>query len=423
MLASGPAGAADLLEIYRLGQAHDAQYAAARAERLAAEERIPQGRAGLMPSVGLNASTAYNDADIVQPASGNQSYNTNSYSLQLTQPLFRWQNLVQFDQAKLAVAQAEAAFSGAGQELALRVVQAYFDVLYAQDVLAFTQAQKTAIVQQLEQARRNFEVGTATIVDTHEAQARHDLAVSQEIAAQNDLAVKQQSLTSIIGREAGALSKFRDTLVIERPQPDEAAAWAASAEASSPAVRAQQAAYEIAQREIERNRAAHYPTLDAVASYNHNRNPVSPTASETNTQVVGLQLNLPIYAGGALRSREREAVALAERARNQADFTRRRAAQEARQAYLGVTSGIAQVKALEAALASSLLALDSNQTGMEVGVRINIDVLNAQAQVFATRRDLARARYDTLLAQLKLKATTGTLGEEDIRAINALLEK
>ncbi len=420
-LSAGSAMAADLLDIYREAQARDAQFAAARSQLMAAQERIPQGRAGLLPTVGLSASTAHNDTDIKQPVSASLSYNANSYSVQLTQPLFRWQNLIQFDQSKLAVAQAEAQFSGAQQELILRVAQAYFDVLYAQDVLAFTGAQKTAIVQQLEQARRNFEVGTATIVDTHEAQARHDLAAAQEIAAQNDLAVRRQNLAAIIGSEPAMLAAFPDTLRLSRPQPDDGAAWVASAEEASPVVRVQQAALEIAQREIERNRAAHYPTLDAVASYNHNRNPLSAAAGEISTQSVGLQVNLPIYSGGALRSREREAVALAEKARNDVDFARRRAALDARQAYLGVTSGIAQVGALEAALASSTLALESNQTGMEVGVRINIDVLNAQSQVYATRRDLARARYDTLLAQLRLKAAAGALGEEDVKAVDDLL--
>jgi len=389
---------------------------------MAAQERIPQGRAGLLPTVTLGASTAHNDTDIKQPARANPSYNTNGYTLQLTQPLFRWQNWVQFDQAKLAVTQANAQYADAQQSLILRVTQAYFDVLYAQDVLAFTSAQKAAIVQQLEQARRNFEVGTATIVDTHEAQARHDLAAAQEIAARNDLAIKQQNLAAITGTLKDEFAPLRQAITINRPQPDEGAAWVTSAEESSPAVQMQQAALEIAQRDIERNRAAHYPTLDAVASYNHSRNPISATASEADTQVLSLQINLPLYAGGALRSRDREAVLLAERARNDLDFARRRAAFEARQAYLGVTSGIAQVKALEAALASSNLALESNQTGMEVGVRINIDVLNAQSQVFATRRDLARARYDTLLAQLKLKAVAGALGEDDLKAINALLK-
>ena len=422
-LAASPVMAADLLEIYREALARDAQFAAARSQLMAAQERIPQGLAGLLPTIGLSANTGHNDADIKQPTAASLGYNTNGYSVQLTQPLFRWQNWVQYDQSKLAVAQAEAQFSGAQQELITRVAQAYFDVLYAQDVLAFTGAQKTAIVQQLEQARRNFEVGTATIVDTHEAQARHDLAVSQEIGAQNDLAVRRQNLAAIIGAEPGMLQPFREALTIGRPQPDDGAAWVASAEDASPLVRVQQAALEIARREIERNRAAHYPTLDAVASYNHNRNPISASASEVNTQVVGLQFNLPIYSGGALRSRDREAVALADKARNDVDFARRRAAFDARQAYLGVTAGIAQVKALDAALASSTLALESNQTGMEVGVRINIDVLNAQSQVFATRRDLARARYDTVLAQLRLKAAAGTLGEEDVKALNDLLLK
>lgn len=415
------AQAADLLEIYRQAQSRDAQFAAARAQLQAIQERVPQGRAGLLPSVSASASASRNDTDIQSPIAAGLNYNAHNYALQLTQPVFRWQNWVQFDQAKLQVVAAEAQFTGAEQALILRVAQAYFDVLYAEDVYAFARAQKTAIAQQLEQARRNFEVGVSTIVDTHEAQARHDLAVAQEIAAENERLIRAQNLAVIIGTEPPGLRPFRQSIEISTPQPDDAQPWVSAAEENSPPVRAQQAAFEIAQREIERNRAAHYPTLDAVASYGHNRNPAS-AVTESNTGSIGLQVTLPLYLGGALTSRDREAAAQADRARNELDFTRRSAALNARQAYLGMRAGIAQVKALEAALASSTLALESNQTGMEIGVRINIDVLNAQQQVFATRRDLARARYDTLLAQLRMKAAAGTLSEDDVKGVNGLLE-
>lgn len=426
LFSATPAWSADLVQVYRDALAYDSQFAAARAQLEAGRERIPQGRAGLLPTIGLSANTSWNDVDIREPISADRRFNSNGYALQLTQPLFRWQNLVQYDQAKLQVVQSEAVFGQARQDLILRAAQAYFDVLLAQDTLTVAQAQKTAIAEQLEQAKRNFEVGTSTIVDTHEAQSRYDLTVAQEIAAQSDLDVKRHALRQLIGREPEALKPLRPTVQISRPQPDDIQQWVGAAEQNSFAVLAQQAALEIAAREIERQRAGHYPTVDLVASRSHSKGfsstGVSFGTSESNSNVVGLQLAVPLYQGGLVVSREREAVALRDKAAGDLETARRSSALSARQAYLGVSSGTAQVKALEAALVSSQSALDSNKLGYEVGVRINIDVLNAQQQLYTTRRDLFRARYDTLLAQLRLKAAAGALGEDDVQQINALLE-
>jgi len=425
-LAAGTADAADLLQVYRDALAYDAQYAAARAQLDAGREKLPQGRAGLLPNIGFNANTQWNEVDIKQPFNDSRNYNSNGYSVSLTQPLFRWQNWIQYNQAKLQVAQAATQFSTARQDLILRVAQAYFDVLLAQDSLSVVEAQKKAISEQLEQAKRNFEVGTSTIVDSHEAQARYDLVVSQEIAAQNDLEVKRQALRQIIGKAPEALKVLKEKVDIRAPQPNDLQQWADAAEKDSYQVQLQQAALEIAVREVERNRAGHYPTLDLVASHGHAKQgsttvSAASVGSEANSSAIGLQLAVPIYQGGAVSSRTREAAALREKAAQDLENTRRTAAQSARQAYLGVTSGIAQVSALEQALVSSQSALESNQLGYEVGVRINIDVLNAQQQLYSTRRDLFKARYDTLLAQLRLKAAAGTLGDEDVEAINALL--
>jgi outer membrane protein len=284
-----------------------------------------------------------------------------------------------------------------------------------------------AIGQQLEQAKRNFEVGTSTIVDTHDAQARYDLATSQEIAAQNDLEVKRQALRLIVGKEPEALRPLKESVEIQPPQPADMQKWVETAEQSYP-VQLQQATLDIAARDIERNRAGHYPTLDLVATSSYNNQGASTVAFaaaatpiETYTNSIGLQLAIPIYQGGAVNSRVRQAAALRDKAAQDLENARRTAAQAARQAYLGVTSGIAQVKALEQAVVSSQSSLDSNKLGYDVGVRINIDVLNAQQQLYSTRRDLASARYNTLLSQLRLKSAAGTLGEEDVQAVNALL--
>ncbi|MGB0129894.1 MAG: TolC family outer membrane protein [Rhodocyclaceae bacterium] len=426
LLGPGLAVAADLLQVYRDALSYDAQYAAARAQLDAGREKLPQGRAGLLPTVVLNANTQWNDYDFKQPFPGPRKYNSNGYSVQLTQPLFHWQNWIQYDQGKLQAAQAETQFATATQDLILRVAQAYFDVLLAEDSLGVVGAQKTAISEQLEQAKRNFEVGTATIVDTHEAQARYDLVVAQEIAAANDLEVKRQALRQIIGKVPDSLLPLRDKVAIRPPEPKDLDQWVSAAEKDAFSVQVQQAALDIASREVDRNRAGHYPTLDLVASRNYVKQgatvtSATPSATEYDSTVLGVQLAVPLYQGGLVTSRTREAAALREKALQDLESTRRASAQNARQAYLGVTSGLAQVSALEQALVSSQSALDSNKLGYEVGVRINIDVLNAQQQLYSTRRDLSKARYDTLLAQLRLKAAAGTLGEADLVAVNGLL--
>ena len=420
---------ADLMAVYRDAIAYDAQYASARASLEAGREKLPQGRTGLLPTIGLAASTTWNDIDTTRRVAGatetNTKYNNNGWTVTLTQPLFRWQNWVAYTQSELAVAQAEAQFGLARQDLIVRAAQAYFDVLLALDTLATAQAQKVAIAEQLESAKRNFEVGTATITDTHEAQARYDLTSAQEIAADNDLSGKRQALRAVIGKEPEGLKNLRPGVQLVRPQPDDINKWVEMAESASASVQIYQALYEIATREVEKQRAGHYPTLDLVATRGRSSATNSSTlgfGSDSNASTIGVQLSIPIFAGGGVVSKDREAVALKDKAAADLENARRNAALTARQAYLGVTSGLAQVKAYEAALTSSQSALDSNKLGYEVGVRINIDVLNAQGQLFDTRQKLAKARLDTLAALLKLKAVAGSLGEEDVAAINALLE-
>ncbi|GEC97356.1 MAG: hypothetical protein RLZZ220_315 [Pseudomonadota bacterium] len=425
-LMAGQAAAADLEQIYREALAYDAALAAARASAEAGREKLPQGRAGLLPSLNLTGNTNWNDST-AHLATGNPSgrYNSNGWQVQLTQPLFRWQNWVQYKQGEMQAALADAQYQLAVQDLTLRASQAYFDVLGAQDVLAAAQALNEANTQQLALAKKSFEVGTVTITDVHEAQSRADLSSAQVIAAESDLAVKRHALLVLTGKEPDSLKGLRKGVALSRPDPTDIQSWVAAAEASNLSVQANQLVSEIATREVERNRAGHLPTVDMVASRGNTAtsNPLGNfSAYNTDSTVVGLQLAVPLFQGGATNSRVREASALREKAVSDLDNARRTAAQSARQAYLGVTSGLAQVKAFEAAQVSSRSALDANKLGYEVGVRINIDVLNAQSQLFDTQQKLAKARYDTLMAQLKLKAAAGTLGDEDIKAINALLD-
>lgn len=427
LVAAFSTKAADLLQVYREALANDAQYQAARATVEAGREKVPQGLAGLLPTIGVAANTVWNENKYRTDELGHahKEYNTNGYNVSLSQPLFRWQNIVQYDQSKLQVAQAEANFAQASQDLILRVAQAYFDVLYAQENLRAVRANKQAISQQLEQAKKYFEVGTATITDTHEAQSRFDLASAQELAGENDLEVRRYALRLIVGQDAGELNRLKADATLTPPSPAVMAKWAEAAEQDNFSVQAQQAAVEVASKEVQRMRAGHYPTVDLVANYGKTNAPLSYSSHstlETDTNNIGLQVNIPLFQGGYVNSRTREAVANHTAAQASLENARRTAVLAAQQSFLGVVNGLAQVTALKAALVSSMSALESNKQGYEVGVRINIDVLNAEQQLYTTRRDLARARFDTLLAQLKLRAAVGALGETDIEQINPLFE-
>lgn len=416
----------DLVSVVGAALANDAQYQSAKAQSLATAEKLPQARAGLLPSLTLAGTTQWNDVTVKQPVNAASQHNSHNFNFQLTQPLFRWGNWVLFEQGKLQVAAAEAQVAQARQDVLLRAAQAYFDLLYADDVKASIEAQKGAAAQQLELARKSFEVGTVTITDVHEAQSRFDLATAQEIAAASDIEVKRHALALITGEAPAALRRMRRDVSFALPEPARMDDWVERAQTESLTVLTQLANQEIASREIERQRAGHYPTVDLVGTYGQNKTVVTfagnPISNQTETGTIGVQVSVPLFQGFGQQSRVRESAHLLDRARAEVDLARRNAALQARQAYLGVANGIAQTAALRAAQVSSQSALDSNRLGYEVGVRINIDVLNAQQQLYATRRDLARAQYDTMIAQLKLKAAAGQLGEDEIAVANALLE-
>lgn len=414
------ASAADLLDVYRDALANDALFAAARAELQAGQEQVIQGRAGLLPNVGVSAGISRERLDPAGTPSS--SYNSDSWSVQLTQPLFRMQNWIQAQQGELQTNLAEVEFALARQDLILRVSEAYFNVLNAQDSLEALRQLRAAAAEQFEIADTSFEVGTVTITDVHEAQSRLDLAEAQVIAAESELAVRRDALAQIIGTEPQPLARLRPEIELGAPIPADQAEWVAAAQSGGFGVQLQSIIREISAREVERSRAGHYPTVDLVASHGRATRQSAPGAGpRTEVTSIGVQLNLPLYAGGATSSVTREAAALRVRADADLEGARREAVQLARQFYLGVTSGVARVNALEAAEVSSLSALEASQLGYEVGIRINIDVLNAQSQLAETRQALAQARYDTLLAQLRLKAASGSLGPEDLQLINALL--
>jgi outer membrane protein len=419
--------AADLLTFYKEATVSDPTFASARAGLLANREKIPQGRSLLLPQVTLNANILYNSQTVVESPypTVDLQYPSRTFTLQLTQPLFRWANWQTYKQDELLVAQAEAQYAQAEEDLILRVAQAYFDVLNTRDTIDFLKAQKQAISEQLESAKRNFDVGTATITDTNEAEARYDLADAQEIAAQSDYEIKQAALQQIVGHPPGVLAALVPGVHLAPPAPAKLNDWLSSAEASNPQIAQSEANFQASERQIEIAKSARYPSLDVIAERQFQRAPTSilPPELGSNAQnSIGIQLSVPLFTGGYNSSKITEALALSDKANDDLEASRRAADQSVRQAFVGVTNGLAQVKALEAAEVSSNSALESNKLGYQVGIRINIDVLNAQQQLYSTKRDLAKARYDTLMNSLKLKAAAGTLSEGDVVAVNVLLQ-
>lgn len=420
-----PAQAQSLLELVESARGYDSAWQSARAQLEAAERRADQARAGLLPSAGLTAGVSRADTEVSRPPI-HFNGTTRSVAVSAAQPLYRPANRITHEQGKLGIDVAQAQLDAATQDLLVRVSQAYFDVLAAQDTLTFVQAQKAAVSEQLAAAKRNFEVGTSTVTDSREAQARFDLVSAQEIAAENDLRVKKLALDQLVGTTGAQPSPLAQPLQLPGVQPDNVAAWVQSSQEQQPGVRQAQLALDVARLETRKAETGHRPTIDLQASYAIQHNPNGTVTapglnSRTNNATVGVALNMPLFAGFAVQNRVKETLALEQKAEADLETVRRTVAQATRSAFFGVQSGIGQVKALEAAEQSSQSALDANKLGYQVGVRINIDVLNAQSQLYQTKRDLAVARYNVLLGQLKLRQAAGTLTLDDVSAVNALL--
>ncbi|MBS0445996.1 MAG: TolC family outer membrane protein [Proteobacteria bacterium] len=419
LAAAAPAASAQSLkELYDAAHAYDAAYLSVRAQAESVGYRAEQTYALMRPSASLDASAGY--ADARYPGFGTEGGKATSVTLQGKQPIYNPANRASIKQAERSIESAGADLRIAEQDLILRITQAYFDVLNAQDTLATTRANKTAIAEQLASAKRNFEVGTATITDTREAQARYDLATSQEVVADNDLLTKRIALDQLVGRKDVAPKQLAVPVALPAV-PGTVDDWVGRAEATHPKVMQAQIAYDTAQLETEKARAGHYPTLDATANYNSQYGSQQGLVGTTTSRSIGLQVNVPLFSGFSVQNAIREKLKLEEKAREDLDATRRSVSQTTRQAYFTLRSGLAQVKALEAAESSSQLALEATQVGYKVGVRVNIDVLNAQTQLYTTQRDLAKARYDVLVGNLQLRQAAGQLTSSDLDAINRLL--
>lgn len=415
------AHAENLVTLYDAARTYDATYQSAKSQFDATLAKGAQAKAGILPSANLGIAASRTSQVLPTPE---RSYGTQSATISASQPLYRPANWAAYEQGQQQTALAQAQLQAADQDLIIRVSQAYFDVLAATDSLAVITSQKTAVSQQLASAKRNFEVGTSTVTDSREAQARYDLVVAQELAAQNDLLVKRLALDQLVGKTDTQPQPLRLPVVLPPLEPADVQTWVDQSRSQSPAIAQQAIALKVAELETAKAEAGHKPTLDLVGSYSAINNNGTATAiadNRVNSASIGLQFNMPLFAGFATQNRIKETLALEDKARTDLEAAQRAVAQGTRAAFFGVLSGQGQVKALEAAAASSQSALEANQLGYQVGVRINIDVLNAQSQLYDTQAKLAKARYDVLLGGLKLKQAAGVLAATDLAPINVQL--
>ena len=422
---AGSAQAQNLMSLFETARGYDATYKAAQSQYTANLSKGEQAKALLLPTVGLTANLNNTNFERLTPPPGTFSAQSGALTLNASHPLYRPANSASYQQGMRQLALASIQLKAAEQDLMVRLSQAYFDVLISRESLEFVRAQKMAVAEQLAAAKRNFEVGTSTITDSREAQARYDLVLSQEIAADNDLRIKRMALNQLVGLNNIEPKSLSSKAILTAPELSSIDQWVRQSSESNPVVLQNRAALDIAKLETTKAEAGHKPTLDLVAGFTPTRykngTGINAAQVDNNLTSISLSFNMPLFAGYATQNRIKEALALEEKARSDLDAAERNVAQSTRTAFFGLLSGIGQVNALQAAEASSQSALDANKLGYQVGVRINIDVLNSQSQLFQTKRDLAKARYDVLLGQLRLRQAAGVLTDADLASINALL--
>jgi outer membrane protein len=422
-LLAGPAHAAEdnLLDIYRLAQVEDRQLRAAAAQLEAVREQIPLARAAYLPSlvVGANAYQNYQDPE----GSPSDDYASNELNLSLQQAVFDRAAWLRQGQASNRVKQAEVSYTSAEQSLILRTADAYFAVLDGTVNLRAVLADKEAIARQLDQTKQRFEVGLIAITDVHEAQARFDRVVSEEIVARNQLDSAREALRVITGQYHGDVADLAVDVTLARPDPTDIQSWVDQAAAGNLTLLAAQYGVEVARNEIDIQRSGHYPTVDLFASYGDaNVGSNNLGLNDRDSGRVGLELNLPLYLGGQVQSLTREAEAGLIQASELYEQQSREVERQTRDAYRSVLASIAAVEALKQTVVSTQSALDATQAGFEVGTRTIVDVLDAQRDLFLAERDYEIARHRYVLSTLSLKQAVGTLDLADVEAANRLLQ-
>lgn len=430
LLSSLPlfASATDLSDIYSQALQNDPQYRAAQATLEAAREAKPQAWAAWLPQLNFTAQRVDDETETTRSSNiatlplGTRTSDSDRYIFSLNQALYNHQYIVGLRQADDSIAQAVATFKSAHQSLMLRVAEAYFNVLAARDSLDFASAEKKAVSEQLHQTKQRFNVGLTAITDVHEAQARYDLTVAQEIVAQNELAISFEALRELTSKVQTDLNTLAEESPLLPPDPENIEEWVVTAMQQNLALIAAEKGMHIAGEEVNRQRAGHYPTLDLKATQtNVESGTFSSTTFDSEATTVMLELNVPLFSGGLTSSKTRQAKQNRQQARELYEQQRRATERQARSAYLTLTANISQVKALRQALASSTIALEATRAGFEVGTRTAVDVLNSQQELYRARRNFSRARYDYILQRLRLKQAAGTLQQDDLRQVSAWL--
>lgn len=425
--ASSCFAAEDLLDIYHYSLDADPELRQAEIVREISQETKRQDLARLLPSVNFSGNTTDNSQKRRYDVSlfdGEEDYNSHGYSLTLKQPLLRYENNVNLKQADDRINQAEAELLSARQSLIIRVSEGYFNVLAAQDNLRFIEAEKKAVTRRLEQAEKRLNAGLVAITDVYEAKAHLDTTMAQEIEAQNQLANSLESLREVTDRYHDELRPLSESFVLQKPEPSESEKWVELALKNNLQIIALRHNNRMLQREIGRQRAEHYPTLDLVASYSKSISGGGNFGrSDTENRAVGIQLNVPVYLGGASQSRVRQAVYQYHKNMEKMEATVRSVQSQARKAYLGVIASIARVQSLKQSVVSNSKALKAIETGYEAGMRTTSDVLQATRELFRAQRDYERARYDYVLNDLKLKRSAGNLSLSDLQQANLWLER
>lgn len=416
------AQAENLMQVYELALQNDAQFRAARATRDSAFESRPQAVAQLLPNLSMSGNADRIDSKVVNTSTGATSslYNKNSLTLSLSMPIYRRELWVQLDQADDQIAQAEAVFAAAEQDLIVRTAQAYFDILSAQESLEFANAETAAIGRQLEQAKQRFDVGLIAITAVHEAQAAYDQSRADLIQAENDLDNAREALYEITKSKLNRLAALDKNLVLSRPVPDNIEQWGSKALDQNLSVKAAEKATAIARSNVKVKQSGHLPSLDLVGSHSRNRY-VDSLSSDTNNSSIGIQLTVPLFAGGAVNSQTRQARYDLEASQENLDKERRSVIRQVRDAYRGVLASISSVKALKASTVSTRSALEATEAGYEVGTRTIVDVLNSQRDLYRSLKNYANVRYNYIMSGLRLKQAAGTVSEQDLKQITAWL--
>lgn len=415
--------AEDLSTVFALAQTNDPVLQASREQQLAEQEATPQAHAEFLPTLDVIAKNNFtqNSKSSITGTPQKNHYNQNTYGLTLTQPIFYYQQWVQLSKASLQVRAANATYAAAEQDLIVRTAQGYFTVLRSADALKFAKAQHKAFAKFLEQTQQRYKVGLIAVTDVQIAKAKQDNAYAQVIAAENKLTNEQEKLAEITGVPISHLQFLRKDLLLSPPDPTELEKWVNTSIEQNFRLQAAQFLTQAAKAEVRLQQGGHMPSLDLNGSVN--RSTSNTLAPKNTNSTVGLQITFPLFKGGSVISKSRQAAHLYEKYLKETESLRRQVSSTTRQAYRGVLTQISQVKALKQAIVSNKSALKATEASFNVGTRTIVDVLTSQTSLIQAEQDYANARYDYILESIRLKQTAGILNPKDIEQINDWLLK